>query len=64
MVPNWFLGGIFLNVMTKVYLETVDKLKNLGPLMHQMELEKIWQKIDHFLDQEPKQGIYHVYRKL
>ena len=53
-----------MNIMTKIYLESVDELKHLEPLMEKMEKEKIWTKIDHCLDQEIKQGIYHIYKKL
>ena len=50
--------------MTKKYLEVVDKLANLEPLMEQMEKEGIWSKIEIFLDSEEKQGIYHIYKKM
>ena len=57
-------GGLFINLMTKKYLEIVDKLANLEPLMDQMEKEGIWSKIEIFLDSEEKQGIYHIYKKM
>ena len=57
-------GGIFINSMTKWYLENVDKLKNLEPVMDQMEKEGIWSKIEIFVDSEEYQGIYHIYKKI
>ena len=57
-------GGIFINSMTKWYLENVDKLKDLEPVMDQMEEEGIWSKIEIFIDSEEYQGIYHIYKKL
>ena len=49
--------------MTKKYLECVDKLAELEPLMDKMEKDGIWTKIEIFLDKEEKQGIYHIYKK-
>ena len=57
-------GGIFINSMTKRCLENVDKLKDLEPVMDEMEKEGIWSKIEIFIDSEEYQGIYHVYKKL
>ena len=57
-------GGIFINSMTKRYLENVDKLKDLEPVMDEMEKEGIWSKIEIFIDSEEYQGIYHVYKKI
>ena len=50
--------------MTKWYLENVDKLKNLEPVMDQMEKDGIWNKIEIFVDSEEYQGIYHIYKKI
>ena len=61
MKPN----GLFINLMTKQYLSIVEELKNLEPLMEQMEIEEgLWQKVEIITDTEEKQGIYHIYRKL
>ena len=57
-------GGLFINLMTKMYLDIVEKLQGLEPLMRKMEIEGIWQKVDIFLDGEEKQGVYHIYRKI
>ena len=57
-------GGIFINLMTKKYLEVVDKLFFLEPLMQKMEKEGIWSKIEIYCDSEEKQGIYHIYKKI
>ena len=56
-------GGLFINLMTRKYLDIVDKLAGLEPLMEKMETEGIWSKVEIFLDKEEKQGIYHIYRK-
>ena len=29
-----------------------------------VEKEGIWKKLEHLVDNEAKQGIYHIYRKL
>jgi hypothetical protein len=51
-------GGIFINSMTKWYLNKLE------PVMNQMEKEGIWSKIEIFVDSEEYQGIYHIYKKL
>ena len=50
--------------MTKMYLDIVDKLHGLEPLMDQMERDGIWTKVEIYLDGEEKQGVYHIYRKI
>ena len=57
-------GGLFINLMTQMYLDIVDKLHGLEPLMAKMETEGIWRKVDIFSDGEEKQGVYHIYRKI
>ena len=53
MKPN----GLFINLMTKQYLSIVEELKNLEPLMEQMEIEEgLWQKVEIITDTEEKQG--------
>ena len=56
-------GGLFINAMTKWYLENVEKLADLEPTMEHMEKEGIWRKVEIFLDSEEYQGIFHIYKK-
>ena len=51
--------------MSKKYLDIVEKLKDLEPLMAKMESDGIWIKIEVFTDDT--QAIpprWHIYKKL
>eukprot|EP00094_Tigriopus_californicus_P007315 TCALIF_07040-PA protein Name:"Similar to WBSCR27 Williams-Beuren syndrome chromosomal region 27 protein (Homo sapiens)" AED:0.06 eAED:0.06 QI:0/0.75/0.4/0.8/1/1/5/424/232 len=60
-------GGYFFNAMTKYYLESVDSLHGLEPLMRQMETDGKWLMRarlvqDHVIGRE--QGLFHAFQKL
>ncbi len=65
MFGSEFLGGLFINLMTKKYLDIVDNLKILEPLMEKMESEGIWKKLEVYTDNVlPNNNRWHIYRKL
>lgn len=63
----FWVGGYFFNAMTKYYLESVESLHSLEPLMRQMEKEGKWLMRARLVQDNViggKQGLFHVFQKL
>lgn len=59
-------GGYFFNSMTEYYLESVEALHELEPLMKSMEDEGLWTRLERQTvanNISDKTGLFHVYRK-
>ena len=59
-------GGLFLNVMTEYYLESIESLHELEPLMEKMVEEGVWTQLTRKSFPNNiggKQGVLHIFRK-
>ena len=62
-----FAGGVFINNMTEYYLQSVDTLHDLEPLMKRMENEGVWKWISRETEEAMlggKTGCFHTFIKL
>ena len=59
-------GGYFFNSMTEYYLQSVEALHELEPLMKTMEEEGLWTKVERQTvprNIADKTSVFHTYRK-